>query len=124
MRGMNKTTLTRQQVHHLTTALAIARNLSVPAKFRYAIKKNLDALTPEVEATREAFPPLAEGATTEEFEAQGKQLEAHMKETVEVSLYKTELPDIDDTVNFPDDAAKRAVQNQAIVEALMPIIAE
>jgi hypothetical protein len=139
------TKLTRQQIHNLATALGICRELPVPAKFRYAIKKNLDSILPELEATREAFPepdltPLREAlekAGSDEAAIQAAKeehkellerhkrwqadLEAHMKEEVEANLFLADLPEIDDTVNCKDPR-DRARQNQALVEALMPII--
>lgn len=111
--------LKRVQIQNLCIALNICKQLSVPAKFRYAIKVNLDAMASEVQATMEAFPEPEKAEDRERWE---KDLKVHMEEEVEVALHKTDLPEINDDVNIPVDGPERRRQNQALVEALSPIL--
>jgi hypothetical protein len=146
---MTKTKLARHQIRNLNFALQVSKTLTVPAKFRYAITKNIAAIESELKATAEAFPepdlsklranideaarkPEAEREDAmqsaqaenkillESHEQWAKNVEPHMMEVIEIELYKTDLVEIDDTVNVTTE--NRAKQNQALVEALMPIL--
>ena len=146
---MTKTKLARFKIRHLFAALQVCKTLDIPSKFRYAINKNLTALEPELKATSETYPepdmnqlcanidsaaklPEAEREVAmqdaqeknklllESHEKWAKDVEPHMVEEVEIEFYKTDLPEINDTVNVTPE--NRAKQNQALVDALMPIL--
>src|SRR5688572_13563204 len=85
---MTKTKIKRRDLFALYTAVSICRGLSFQGatKFRYAIKRNMDFIQPEIDATREAFPP-ADG-TPEEMTARETAFNAHMDTEVECPIYQ------------------------------------
>lgn len=148
---MTRTKLPRYKIRSLFAALQVCKALDVPSKFRYAIGRNVQLIEGEIKATNEAFPEpdlmalkknLDEAAVAPEAEREAaaqlaneknkklmeahdkwvQDIEPHMKEEIEMDLYLTDLVEINDTVNVPSE--KRAQQNQAIIEALIPIFKE
>jgi hypothetical protein len=116
-----ETKLKRRTAHNLATALAVCIGLDVPAKFRYAIRRNLDSLAPDMKATNEAYPePKRENEET--YKKWESEINVHMEEEITVSLHMAHLPEINDT-RIPE-GPQRSRQNQGIVEGLMPIIRE
>lgn len=145
---MTKTKLKRYIVRRLYAALNVCRTLHVPSKFRYAIEKNTTSLQSEIDAINKAWPEPdlfaalgklqqtkskpAGGQNEELVEAEKefadvkskhdaweKDVAGPFEELVEVDLYFTDLIEIDDTVNVSKE--NRAQQNQALINALMPI---
>ena len=97
------------------------------------LKVNSDEALKSPEAEREAAIQLANEKNkklmedhakwTKEIEAHNKEVvEPFMKEEVEVEIYQTDLIEINDTVNIPPE--RRIQQNQALLDALMPIFKE
>lgn len=148
---MSKTKLPRYKIRNLFAALQVCKALDVPSKFRYAIGRNISFIEGEIKATNEAYPepdlaalktntdeaskaPEAEREAAmqlaneknkklmEDHEKWVKDIDGHMKEEIETDLYLTDLIEINDTINVPPE--RRAQQNQAIIEALLPIFKE
>lgn len=142
---MVKIKLTREAVQKLWIAIDKVQALSIPAKARYAIAKSKPTLLAEIKSTEEAFPkPVNEDFDKEMKQARfygkpegikaveekfpdavkawsdwEKSIEPHMKEEVELDIFKTDLFEVDDA-NEPDPT-RRNVQNQALIEWLMPM---
>jgi hypothetical protein len=115
---MEKQKLTRQQIHSLWVALNVCKSLEVGAKFRYVIAKNIRLLEPEIKSTEEAYPE-PDRSDKEAVEKWAAEIEPHFKEEVDIELMRTPLIEINDTVHVEE--ARRHIQNQMIIEALMPI---
>lgn len=127
---MTKIKLKRSAALNLHMALTVCRALDVPFKFRYVIGRNLASTGVEFEASTKAYPEpqLAEpvsDATRAAHAAWSTAWAAHLDEDIELSAYTVHLcdvPDIDDR-SIADDA-RRAMQNQAIADALSHIIVD
>ena len=145
---MTKTKLKRYIVRRLYAALNVCRTIDVPSKFRYAIERNTTSLQSEIEAINKAWPEpdlFAALSKVQQFKARPegeqngdlvdaekefqdvkakhdaweKEVAEPFEESVEVDLYMTDLIEIDDTVNV--SKIDRARQNQALINALMPV---
>lgn len=117
---MMKLKLKRFEVENFFVACQVVKQLDIPAKFRYALAKNTQSLTPEIKALEEAFPrpDASDKKAVKSWEEDKVRLE-HMQGEVEVEIYQTPLVEINDTVHV--DEARRPAQNQALIEALMPM---
>lgn len=111
--------LTRKQVVELNAALQLCKGMpGITARLRYLIHKNLKPIQEEMEATLKAFPDLA---TTTPGNETKEQL-THLLGEVTLPLIPLTIDDltgISDT-SVPEPA--RPMRDQAIIEALDPII--
>lgn len=120
-----KTTLTRDRIFNLYNALTALAKLAIDPKLRYCIAKNRPSIEAEIKATQEAIGEQKPDATADEIEQRNALARKMGEEVVEIDLVRyVGIPEFDDVVSFPDDSAKRCVQNQAIMEAILPIIAD
>lgn len=120
-----KTSLTRNQIFNLYNAVCALAKLNIDPKLRYVIAKNRPTIEAEIKATQEAIGEEKAGATEAEKDARNELARRMGEEPVEIDLVRyVGIPEFDDVVSFPDDSAKRCVQNQAIMEAILPIIAD
>lgn len=121
---MTEVKIRRLAARQLTQALICARGCDIPPRFthfRYAIKRNLDSLVSDFEATNEAYVPPKEDAgedAKKEFDAKWK---VHMDEEITVRIYQTELPEIND---LRVEEGIRGQHHQALIEWLSPIFKE
>lgn len=151
---MPEVKLKRRRAFELLDCLSVCALLEVPSKFRYGAERNFEVLVPDKKATMKTYPEpdiseynkrLEEidpasmngdaSKAVEELKAEfadrlsehakwKEELNAHLDEEVKYNLYMVDLPEINDTVNFPKPGPARNRQNAALVAGLMPIIKE
>lgn len=118
---MTEVKLRRLAARQLVQAMMVARGCDIPPRFtnfRYAIKRNLDSLLSDFNATNEAYVPPKEDATEEakkDFDARWR---VHVDEEITVRLHLSEVPELND-LSVPEE--KRGLQNQALIDWLSPM---
>lgn len=130
---MEKIRLNEWQLYNLSCALERLKLLDIKPALRYAVARNIQVVKPLVTATLEAFPDPMDPV---QREAWVRTLEGR---EVEIAPYPIPfIPEFDDRVlavalkaeqgesGISDEQIdlRRSVQNQAIMEALIPIIQE
>lgn len=139
-------TITNGQVVNLHHALSILSALPIEPKLRYCIARNRREIQEAFDAINETLGPLpaipaplsnedannapksaehtlaVSGYRTSVLERE-KKFEELSKDDVALDLYLYQhIPEFDDTITFPSDPIARARQNQAIMEAILPMI--
>jgi hypothetical protein len=145
MAQKTKIQLTRGDAWNLWHAMHLIAVCDVPTKFRYWVARNKEALRPEIKAIEEAYPEpdpdkwreyeskrakatngqsekLREefGELIERREKWKKEREEHFAESTEVEVFRVPIVEIDDPT--VEEVSARRVRNQALIEALAPIL--